>query len=463
MRLNWDQGSLLKLIDVIGKTGRNWPIRDGKDQIKLIANSVKHAGHHSTSNGKAESTEPTDVLARSRGSSSNVTRDPHASLSLFAPREQAIEELMPEVVAPRASAKPPPRDYHDLFAGNESDQSPVTDTFQKSTNRERSQSPSKSIAPKAGAGKNYKPSRLFDQDENPADATPEKMYRPNPTKYQHFDFADGPGPENAAPPAVKDLKNKGKNGNKWDFEDFMTPEKPVPSKTIKSQEVRHWGNSDDEVNESPIRREKVDKPRKDAQTHFEFIDDGAPQNEKRMIGRPRGTGLDNGMGLYRNNVYDEEESESTAPAPTGNALQTVTNIKDRRKDFDPHFEMRDYSPVTKNFPGNANAFNDSSASLGNQKENINTFSDNENKTSAPLGLREGGAKSKKETGIVIAGDGMGGKKGSGRSWGFGEDGDDEESGRLNGGGGAYRKEMGGTGKKLGGTSQQTGGGDFWDF
>jgi hypothetical protein len=63
-------------------------------------------------------------------------------------------------------------------------------------------------------------------------------------------------------------------------------------------------------------------------------------------------------------------------------------------------------------------------------------------------------------GIVIGGDGMGGKKGTGRSWGFGDESDGEEAGGLNGVGGQFRKGM--PGKKQG-TATQTGGGDFWDF
>ena len=43
IRQSWDQGALLKQLDIIGKTGRNWPIRDSKDQIKMIENCVKSA------------------------------------------------------------------------------------------------------------------------------------------------------------------------------------------------------------------------------------------------------------------------------------------------------------------------------------------------------------------------------------------------------------------------------------
>jgi len=56
------------------------------------------------------------------------------------------------------------------------------------------------------------------------------------------------------------------------------------------------------------------------------------------------------------------------------------------------------------------------------------------------------------------GDGMGGKKGAGRSWGFGDDSDGEEAGGLNGVGGKFRKGL--PGKKQ---THQASGGDFWDF
>ncbi|OBT73644.1 hypothetical protein VF21_07357 [Pseudogymnoascus sp. 05NY08] len=539
IRLNWDQGSLLKLIDVIGKTGRNWPIRDGKDQVKLIQSSVVAAAKPAAPSAAPYQKEG-EVLRRSRENSTNVTRDPHSSLSLFAPREADEEpELLPTVIAPRASAKPPPRDYHDLFVGQDSENASAQAT------ENRSESPFKhsavgAIAPKAGAGKNYMPSRIFDngdddEEDNPAasrDTRPEShrhsaigaiapkigagknyhpsrifetdentpikqstghkstisLTKPNPKKYNHFDIGSGiaSGDTTTTAKPNETQPPKSRHGSSWGFDDFNTPAKSVPTKglAIRAQDAVHWGNEDDEVPDSPIRKPKQDQPRKDAETHFEFQDDGIPEGQPRLIGRPRGAGSNNGLGLYKNNLYTEDGAspevsnkrevgnlanvkdrskdfdphftmtdENTPIKPQAQRpLGNIANVKDRHKDFDPHFTMTDDSPAPKN-------------SAGNQKENIpiTAASPIRSKPSAlseeiaPLGSRGGQQKQK---GIVIGGDGMGGKKGAGRSWGFGDDSDGEQEGGINGAGTAFSK---GVAPKKAGSAAQTGGGDFWDF
>lgn len=451
------------MIDVIGKTGRNWPIRDGKDQIKLIVSSVKSSGKPSDST----QSEPD----RSRSNSNNVTRDPHASLSLFAPRDKNLDGSLPGVVAPRASAKPPPRDYHDLFVGNDSDQSPASPS--KEFPRGRSESPSKSsvIPSKIGAGKNYAPSRLFDKDEESPLSPPGKdhsadhFYRPNPKKYQHFDFADGSDPQDAPRPASKETKSK--HGSQWNFDDFATPQKNVPTKVLRNNDVRHWGNSDDEAVDSPIKFKKVDKPRKDAETHFEFQDDGTPDGERRLIGRPRGAGQNTGLGLYKNNLYDDGNGGGNATEEP-KKLATIANTKDRRKDFDPHFTMTDDSPaskpqhhvpedrakVIKGMDANWSSYDQSP----NQKENVPSSPARSNTGTGKGVLSEStntmSKRNDQQKGISIAGDGMGGKKGSGRQWGFGDDSDAEVEASTKPS--KYR-----TGKTQ--SKNQVSGGDFWDF
>jgi hypothetical protein len=453
------------LIDVIGKTGRNWPIRDGKDQIKLIVSSVKSSGKAAVDSNQV------DLVDRSRSNSNNVTRDPHASLSLFAPRDKNMDGSLPAVVAPRASARPPPRDYHDLFVGNDSDQSPASPAKNA---RDRSESPSRaSVVPsKSGAGKNYGPSRLFDRDdETPAspegkDHSADHFYRPNPKKYQHFDFADASERQDA-PPTSKGGKSK--HGSQWNFDDFSTPQKNVPTKVLRNNDVRHWGNSDDEALDSPVKFKKVDKPRKDAETHFEFRDDGTPDGERRLIGRPRGAGQNTGLGLYKNNLYDDENGGRMG-GDEPQKLATIANTKDRRKDFDPHFSMTDDSPgakpqqhvaedrakVIKGMDANWAAYDKSPS----QKENVPaspvTARSNTGTGKGPLSESTNTIPKRNDQhqGIATAGDGMGGKKGAGRQWGFGDDSDPEVEASTKPS--KYR-----TGKTQG--KNQGTGGDFWDF
>lgn len=160
--------------------------------------------------------------------------DPHASLSLFQPRQitEEGEEEGSTISGPRApratSAKPPPREYSELFVGENTGSS----------------IPSQKIPVKAGAGKNFKPNRLFEEEteEDRVAATPMSI-RTNAKKYNHFEFGDGEDT-----PTVRDPsrgRTKGKSDPNWNFEDFSTPLKVEP-KTLPAA-VRHFSWSDDEV------------------------------------------------------------------------------------------------------------------------------------------------------------------------------------------------------------------------
>lgn len=435
---------------MIGKTGRNWPIRDGKDQAKLIANSVKSAGR-TAAGGQSTASKQENNINRSRENSTNVTRDPHSSLSLFASREQAAQEQSPKVIAPRASAvaKPPPRDLTEIFGGGPSDR-PARPTTTELPTRERSQSPTKHLNPKSGGNKNYQPIRLFDMDgEDPSTPQKERRYISHPKKYEHFDFGDGSDAQDAARPAPAP-RTKSKHGSQWDFDDFNTPAKVVPTKVLGNQEVRHWGEEDSQLQDSPVKREVVNKPRKDAETHFEFVDDGVPtEDTRRLISRPKGTGHNTGLGLYENHLFAEDEASYTEPKQ--GVLGNIANVQGRRKDFDSQFAITDESPSVQE-KKSANA---------NQKENVGSPIRPATSKGGPLSETTNSQRAgveKKNQGISIGGDGMGGKKGAGRSWGFGDESDGEDG--PNGPGGAFRKGM--AAKKPGPNAQATGG-DFWDF
>ena len=454
IRLYWDQAALLKQVDVIGARAKNWPIRDGIDQARLIAHSVaatKQSNGSSTTTAADNSTCNSEGVTITKRSGSpkktNAMRDPHARLDLFSGRDETNEENhAPAVIAPRASAKPPPRDYHDLFVGNESDASPAS--TQASSPQKGSSS--NVVAPKGGAGKSYQPSRLFDVDDSQPEPdtaqSPSKFYKPHPKKFNHFEFGDGtedpPAPSQTS--SKPSSRPKSKHQSQWDFEDFVTPQKV--SQKVRGQDVRHFGWSDDEPNmESPIKNSKVDKPRPDTQAHFEFIDDGTPAGDKRPAGHPRGASQNQGMGLYQNNLYDDMAEPGTSPPKK--PLSTVTNLKDRRKDFDPHFQITDASLGS---PKKANMENNPKAGLENNRSKVvksmeaqwDVADPSPGAQQSPQGRIPGGnptlsssAASGKATGkenfgiggtgIKTGGDGMGGKKGSSRNWGFGDDSEGE--------------------------------------
>ncbi|KAI9836513.1 MAG: hypothetical protein M1838_005014 [Thelocarpon superellum] len=470
IRLSWDQGSLLKNLEVIGARGRNWPIQDGIDQARLIKSGVALAAKATAPASAPPPALRSQVSSKggaSNGNSKNVTRDPHASLALFGPRDSNDESSQPAAVATRASAKPPPRDYHDLFVGNDSDASPASTI--KGPKSPKKASYDEAVAPKGGAGKNYLPSRLFDEEEGAPEAaqTPltigagkhyhasrlfeedeapqasptghaaEHFYKANPKKYHHFDFADGS--EEQDKPKPSPARPKSKHDSQWDFEDFVTPSKPVTK--VRGQDVRHFGWSDDEVNaDSPIKQKRVDKPRRDAETHFEFQDDGTPEGEKRPTGVPRGTSHNNGLGLYENNLYNEDGTVPASPPkrqqplPLGN----VTNINNHRKVFDSQFSILDDSPASKDAAAEKPVTHNRQQAVKMMDSNWSAYDESPETQDKKENVAGGDSRPRKTgTGIMTAGDGMGGRKGTGRQWGFGDDSDGEGADGVNGA--TYRK------------------------
>lgn len=395
IRLHWDQGSVLKQIEVIGKSGRNWPLRDSREQIALIQACLKSSG----------SFEPTplshnETIVRTRGNSTNALRDPHASLQLFGPREEIEAPLPASVVSPYGGNRPRQRSFTEILGDEPVEGSP-------SANRHRSMSPSK-----GGQGKNFRPSRIFDgQQEAELVETPQpkgnRVIRPNPKKFSHFDFADGTDPQDAPQPGQSfDERPKSKHDSQWSFDDFVTPQKAKPSKTLRTQDIRHWDTDKNAVDATPVHL--AARPRRDAETHFELQDDGerVPQ-PPRPNAKPRGYTHNEGLGLYKNQLFDKQDPDSGLDRPLGN----ITNLKDRGKDFDPHFNITDDSPARP----------DRFQPLPEGRKKAVEMMD------ANWSSYERSPASKKEnfpgddTRIHIAGDGMGGRKGTNRDWLYGED------------------------------------------
>ncbi|KAI0391147.1 hypothetical protein F5Y17DRAFT_22605 [Xylariaceae sp. FL0594] len=429
IRQNWDQGALLKQLDIFGRTGHNWPIRDSKDQIKMIESCVKA----NTNTGPADALPASTIPDRSRGRSTNALRDPHASLSLFDSRE----EQPVSVISPRGGPRPRQRDLAEML-GDEPDNAPAF----PSAGRHGSVSPNKAIAPrggprppqrnlddilgedpvngngssdhpitpKAGSGKNFQPSRLFEVEEtedtgNSAENAKPRgpTYRPNPKKYSHFEFSDGSDPQDAAP-VVEPTPRKAKHNSQWSFEDFVTPAKVKPSKALHPQDAHLWDTGDEQASQKPA----AGKARRDAEKHFDFVDDGNSPAE-RPLARPRGTTHNNGLGLYKNNVLDED-GDTAGPAQGQKPLGTITNMKDRGRDFEAHWAMDD-NPTPKKSEDKPAISDDRKKAVKMMEPNWAAYDE------SPV------QKENKPGGIAIGGDGMGGNKGSSRNWLFSDEDD----------------------------------------
>lgn len=240
IRLYWDQGALLKQLEVIGSRGRNWPISDGKDQLRLISTSANSGDNADATSRRSTVSRGSNNDVRSHSSSITSATGDRRELSLFQPREEA-EQLTPKknprVVAPRASAKPPSRNLTDILAGNENEMPPP------STPMGRPPSPRKNTtdgAPRIGAAKNYHPIRLFEDEETDSMKSPEKSVKTNPHKYKHFEFGNGEGAEPS-----KNVVSRAKHSSQWGFDDFNTPVKPQVQ--VRTQDMRNFGWSEDEV------------------------------------------------------------------------------------------------------------------------------------------------------------------------------------------------------------------------
>ncbi|KAK5271948.1 hypothetical protein LTR99_000893 [Exophiala xenobiotica] len=367
IRISWDQGSLLKQTEVIGARAKNWPLTDGKDQVRLISTS-----------STAAITVPLQLPSSPRGRSENQSiassrnvspgkkhiKDPYASLDLSKAVDEPAPLVNPNAVAPRSSAKPPPREMSELFAAGHEDHEPGSP---------KKFSAQPVIAPKGGASQRFAPSRLFEDDVNEPQAV---GYKSDPSKYNHFDMGDvienDPMQyrENSGKSKTVPLRPKtNKHSSQWDFDDFSTPAK-VPQK-VRGQDVVHFSldnnNKDVETpagadrratgkprrdndahfefrdDGTPVERHVVPKPRKDAEAHFEMRDSATPA-PNRTSDRPTSSGRHNG--LYDNNIFDEDESDTPKEkAP----LSTITNNANasRQKAFDNHWSMSDVSPANE--------------------------------------------------------------------------------------------------------------------
>lgn len=304
IRQYWDQGTLLKQMGVIGKSGRNWPIKDGKDQCKLVQSSVANVPPPSG----VPQTRDRGISNASNGSAASSIRptpDPHSTLSLFAPREQEqVAEIKPAVIPPRNSAKPPPRDLGDLFISSDGESnSNITEEV---------------IPPKAPAkfsrGHNYD---FLDDDshEKPQDNSGRGV-KPDPKKYNHFEMSDE-YPDSR--PAAR-VKDDSRNKASWDFESFSTPEKP--KMRSRPDGVRNFSLGDDDAqgknkpltgaqNNANARRDAASHAKRDG-SHFTIADTSpAPQRQhpevEQLGGGSRTIYKTKGDGMGGRKVVEEDE------------------------------------------------------------------------------------------------------------------------------------------------------------
>lgn len=223
IRLYWDQSTMLRQVDAIGKSGRNWPIRDGTAQIKTVKNSISNASSGSTS-------LPSRPAPSSSNNGPNSRQNGDFNARIFATNDESerrSSNANPSY-APRTSAKPAPRQLDEIFTaeGTKGDFKPEG-------------------KPKAGSGKNFSGNRLFDENPNPQDIVSPESKKINPQRFDHFEFPNGEGHASASDMYRNASTKNSKHSSNWDFQDFMTPEKHK-TRANPGQE-RHIGPGVDEV------------------------------------------------------------------------------------------------------------------------------------------------------------------------------------------------------------------------
>lgn len=404
VRIYWDQGSLLKQVEVIGSRGRNWPIRDANEQSKLISNVVAAQG---TVTPPPQETVPSSATTTAtRKIARPPSRDP--SELFFGGGEQENEptpRARDSIISPRAGANKhfrPVRVFGDDDGDDPVQASPIKPkigshkgfqpvrVFDQDDEHVSAEGPTPSASsivpqPRAGSTKNFHAIRVFEQGDdsevaeekeraykiNPNrfshfelvseghDAAEEKerAYKTNPTKFSHFELGEAAEPSREIQGGRSAAKSRPLS--QWNFEDFNTPEKP--RRKFRAEDIRHfgWSDNEDDSSETPPARPRVAQPRRDAQTHLLNMGD-VDDSESAAPRRTVGTLHNNGLGLYENNLYDEEANATPHEAeknknggPNHQPLGIVPNNAHRKKDFDAHWEVHDPTPEeTKQKAGN---------------------------------------------------------------------------------------------------------------
>ncbi|KAI4807111.1 hypothetical protein E4T44_11191, partial [Aureobasidium sp. EXF-8845] len=254
IRLYWDQATMLRQVDAIGKSGRNWPIRDGTNMVKTVKNSVSNAGSTTASLPMRPASNDVSTSTQSQAGG-RANGDFHSRLFATGDGQEsrAQTNANPEY-AVRTSAKPAARQMDEIFANGSSNE------VYKPEGK-----------PKTGSGKNFPNNRLFDENEQPDQVLSPESKKINPQKFDHFEFPNGKDGPSAADLYRRGSIKDSKHTSNWDFTDFTTPEKhrirPNP------EQERHIGPGLDEDQVSPEKRPIVHGARPDADAHFEISDD----------------------------------------------------------------------------------------------------------------------------------------------------------------------------------------------
>ncbi|KAF3090829.1 hypothetical protein TWF569_010254 [Orbilia oligospora] len=415
IRQYWDQASLLKQLGVIGKSGKNWPIRSGEEQVKLIKASVSSVPESAADASESASTRP---------SSKGSNQSGRESIQLFAPRELDEDVFKPAVAPPRGSIKPPGRQLHDII-GEDGD-APIRHT------------------PKGSTGTGPRRTFFVGQEIDETNSTPDRKVTVNQNKFKHFELEHNPekDAETPKPSAPKRTSIYTKAGSSWDFADFATPEKR-PTK-VSAQNARTMTWSDDEAETSPVQPQQAKPlPRKGLSSQFEIVDE-TPKKANGPTREPyvrmgnesnfaltddspnNGTEKKAGVPQARQTVVKGMEANWSNTSPLGEAkpaanfgISTRGDGMGGKKGASRHWDFEDETPKKANGAGiktSGNGIKTSGNGMGGRMGSERAWA---------FGHEDEDANVHKPV-YKTANDGMGGRKATGRGWGFDEVEEDEK-------------------------------------
>jgi hypothetical protein len=346
IRIHWDQASLLKQVEVIGARGRAWPIRDGKDQIRLLKTALTE--RETAAVPGTETTPP----PRSSSPGKRRIKDPYSADSLdelLSPNKEAADR--------EARAEPPKTSY----AGKRYTQDPYGAGSLNEILSPTKQAPAHvaPFAPSSGRPATRNFSDIFVKDDDVPDSpsrpqrraprVPEEdesshgpvdedrtFYKTITGKFSHFDI----GGDNSSREIKEETRAQHSNiyqSRKWDFGDeYETPVKNA--RAPRGQQVRHFNLGDDESPE----KLNVIKPRRDADRHFDLSED---ENEDgRIISSFGGRG----KRLYENRLFDDQDGPQMSEREKKDEPLAITgNAANRKKNFDSQFDIVDSPDPSK--------------------------------------------------------------------------------------------------------------------
>lgn len=341
----------MKQVDAIGPHHRSWPIRDGPQQTRLTRSSVSASQENATNsvevdnNGACRQTSAFTKSLQSSKTKSNTR--PSANLSLFEPEDdfnaqnkKAIETSHQDRTGDSSNLNtkrfsPPKGDL-------QSSSQPRVETDWVLTPKPASKTFNhfefgEAEVPVSSTKRTKEHEHFeFGEAKVPSPSTQSKFNK----SQSHFDIGEAPPPLPTTKADIPIHSRPSKHASQWDFEDFVTPEKP--RQKVRGQNVRHfaWSDDDCEPMETPQRKPRIIHPRRDAAPHFEFEDEGTEVDAQMPLRNTAGATHNKGLKLYENNLYSEVSDTESDKVVNSQVPTSSTNVS-RRKDLESHWDMTD--------------------------------------------------------------------------------------------------------------------------